>query len=131
MTRFLLSIFSSSASLNLSLSNPTLALGNFSVIIGSPCSGIESMSMFMGLFLLLIVYDQNQLNFRRAGIIFVLGLIGSYLLNIIRVSAVMFVGTKNSNFALGLFHSQVGWIFFSIFILFLTYFGYDWMKKKE
>ncbi|MFH1276353.1 MAG: archaeosortase/exosortase family protein [Candidatus Woesearchaeota archaeon] len=127
---FLLHLFSDSAFLKLGSGDPTLGLGSFNVIIGPPCSGIESLSMFIGLFLLLVVYEQDNLQWKRTTVVFCLGLIGVYLLNILRVTLILLIGTKYPQFALGLFHSQAGWILFSIFILILLYFAYGWMKKK-
>ncbi|MBU1876208.1 MAG: archaeosortase/exosortase family protein [Nanoarchaeota archaeon] len=126
-----LSLFSSTTVLKLGQGDPTLGLSGFSVIIGPPCSGIESLSMFIGLFVLLIVYEQDNLNWKRTGIVFILGLMGTYLINIFRVATLLLIGTRYPDFALGIFHSQAGWILFSGFILLLLYFGYQWMKKEK
>jgi exosortase/archaeosortase family protein len=127
---FILTLFSDSAVINLSNKDPILGLNNFEVIIGSPCSGIDSLSMYLGLFLLLFVYEMDKLNLKRTGIVFIIGLIGTYFLNIFRVASLILIGTKYPDFALGMFHSQAGWIFFSFFLLVLLYFGYHWMKKR-
>ena len=110
--------------------DPTLGVGSFKVIIGPACSGIESLTLFLGLFMLLMVYEQSNLNLRRAGIVLLVGLIGTYVLNVIRIAAILLIGIKNPTFAVGLFHSQAGWMLFSLFVLGLLYFGYGWMKKK-
>jgi len=127
---FILNLFSDSVILELTGKDPILGLNNFEVIIGPPCSGIDSLSMYLGLFLLLGVYEFDKLNWKRTGIVFIIGLIGTYLLNIFRVALLIAIGTKYPDFALGMFHSQAGWVFFSLFLLALLYFGYHWMKKK-
>ena len=128
---FFLHLFSDTAKLTVGNGDPTIGLEKFSVIIGPPCSGIESLSMFIGLFLLLIVYDWDSLIRKRTGIIFLLGLVGTFFLNILRMSLILLIGTKYPHFALNLFHSHVGWILFSVFMLALLYFGYGWMIKKQ
>jgi len=130
LVHFLLSLFSDSTVLNLTDKDPTLGLNNFEVIIGPPCSGIDSLSMYLGLFLLLFVYEMDKLNWKKTGIVFIIGLFGTYLLNIFRVTSLILIGTKYPDFALGMFHSQAGWILFSLFLLVLLYFSYHWMKKK-
>jgi len=127
----LLKMFDSSAGIVLGteMQGPVLSLGNFSVAVGSPCSGLESLSMFIALFLMLVVYEQKNLDPKKAGIVFLVGLLGTYLLNVIRLSLLMVIGTRYPAFAAGQFHSQAGWVLFSIFILLLLYFGYGWMKK--
>ncbi len=115
-------------------SDPTLTVNTFRVIIGPACSGMESLSLFIGLFLMLIVYEGENINKKKAIIIFTLGLIGTYILNIIRVSLIMIVGQTHPQFAVGLFHSQIGWILFSLFILLLLFTSYKWMRintKKQ
>ena len=128
---FLLSLFFKNINLTIQSADPTLKLNNFSVIIGPACSGVESLSLFIGLFVMLLVYEGENINKYRAVIIFLLGLLGTYLLNIIRVSLIMIVGSKYPNFGIGLFHSQIGWILFSIFILILLYLSYSWMKNPQ
>ena len=109
--------------------DPTLQVNGFSVIIGPPCSGIESLSMYLGLFALLIVYDHENLDLRRSAIVFVLGEVLVYLLNIVRVSLIMIIGVRNADLAVGMFHSNAGWVMFSVMMLGLIYFGYPWMRK--
>ena len=126
----IISLFVSGTFMEIGKGDPVLGVDNFQVIIGPACSGIESLSMFLGLFLLLMVYEQNNLNYKRAGIVFVLGLIGTYFLNVLRIVLILLIGRKYPIFALGLFHSQAGWILFSLFMLVLLYFGYGWMRKR-
>ncbi len=127
---FILKLVSEKAYLVVGKGDPTLGVGGFNVIVGPACSGIESLTLFLGLFMLLWVYEQSNLNLRRAGVVLMIGLIGTYLLNIIRIAAILLIGAKNPAFAIGLFHSQAGWMLFSVFVLVLLYFGYGWMKEN-
>jgi len=127
---FVFSLFTSQTSLQVTAVDPVVTLQNFTVIIGPPCSGIESLSMFFGLWLLLFVYEQDRLNLFRSVVVLCIGLVGAYVLNIFRVALILIIGTQNPDFAVGLFHSQVGWVLFSVFILVLLYFLYPWMLVR-
>ena len=127
---FVFSLFTSQTSLQVTAVDPVVTLQNFTVIIGPPCSGIESLSMFFGLWLLLFVYEQDRLQVGRSVVVLFVGLVGAYVLNIFRVALILMMGTKNPDFAVGLFHSQVGWVLFSVFILVLLYFLYPWMLVR-
>jgi len=126
----LLSFFSSGTSLVMHSDIPSLSLGDFTVNIGPACSGVQSLFMFAGLFILLVVYEYKRLDFERSAFVFVLGLISIYLLNIIRVTVLMVIGQKYPGFALGMFHSNAAWILFSVYMLVLMYCCYSWMKKN-
>ncbi|MBU1112176.1 MAG: archaeosortase/exosortase family protein [archaeon] len=111
--------------------DPLLKLNDFSVIIGAPCSGIESLVFFITLFGLMVILDRDKINWKRASIVFILGLIGTYFLNAIRLSALMIIGLRWPDFAMGQFHSHSGWIMFATFVLVLYWITQKWMVKKE
>jgi exosortase/archaeosortase family protein len=126
---FILKLFYTDVGLTL-IGDPVLRLKDFSVIIGAPCSGIESISMYLGLFILLIVYERKNLILKNTIIFFILGFIGVYLMNVLRLVLLTIIGTKYPQFALGSFHSQAGWILFSGLILLMIFYGYDKIIKK-
>ena len=41
----------------------SLTLNHFGVIVGEPCSGIESLTLFLVLFCLMVVLDKDKLNY--------------------------------------------------------------------
>jgi len=131
LTYGILSLVYPSAFLQSSSNNLSLGIQSFSVTIGEACSGIEGISVFIGLFLLFVAYEGPTLNWKRSALMFGLGLCGVFLLNVLRITSLMIIGTKSQKFALGLFHSQAGWLFFSVFVLLLINFSYRWIKKKE
>ena len=53
------------------------------------------------------------------------------LLAFIAVGAVIFVvgHFTSQEFAIGAFHSNIGWIAFTLYFLVFIYFTYDWMKR--
>ena len=116
--------------LNIGKGDPSLGFQDFNVLIGEACSGVESLSMFLGLSLLFLVYEHKNLIWKRTLIVFFAGIVGTFFLNIIRVTTLIMIGAKYPELALGLFHSQAGWILFSSFMLLLIYITYGWIKKK-
>lgn len=127
----LMSFFTQNVSYEQTATTPLLRLHNFSVAIGEPCSGVESLSLFLGLFLLLLIYEAENISLRRAFVVFAVGVPLVFLLNVVRVSLIMVMGQFNGEFALGAFHSQIGWVLFSILILLMLYFTYPWMRGKS
>lgn len=122
----------SQATLSFSNNTPVISLNNFIVNIGKPCSGIDSMLMFIFLYVFIAGYDWKILNKKKAMMVFIPGVISVFLLNIIRIYLLLVIGAFiSSKFALGFFHTNAS------MILFLGYFAlfwgllYKWMKKKE
>ena len=104
-----------------------LGVNEFIVKIGKPCSGIDSMLLFTSLYALIIALDHKVLNKKTALLLFPIGLIGIFAFNIIRVYLLMLIGIHVSeDFAIGLFHQNVGWI---LFIIYFAIF-YSLVRKK-
>jgi len=118
LTEKLFSLFYST-NLIFSQRGPILTIENFKVIIGAPCSGIDSMLLFTTLFFLIFFLDHKKLNKTRALILFPIGLIGMFLFNILRIFVLLLTGLYISEqFAVGLFHQNIGWILFIIYFIF-------------
>jgi len=131
LTYHILKIFTRQVNVQYTSGNPMLTVKGFSIIIGPPCSGIESLSLFTGLFLLMVVYEQKNLNWKRSIVVFFIGLAGTYLLNALRMVLISVIGIYRPILAQGLFHSQAGWILFSTFILVLMYSSYPWIINSN
>ncbi len=90
----------------------------FFVDIAPVCSGIEGMGLmaaFMGVFLYL---ERADLRWPRALLLLPLSLLSTFGLNVIRVTALIALGTWVSpEVALGGFHSKAGWVFFTLVAL--------------
>ncbi len=109
---------------------PIIGLGEFIVGIDKPCSGIESIFLFSFLYIFAVCFDWKLLSKKKAIFLFFPGVISVFLLNVLRIYLMILIGAFISqDLALGLFHTNIGWI------LFLTYFAifwlvfYKWMKK--
>ncbi|MBI2573484.1 exosortase/archaeosortase family protein [Candidatus Woesearchaeota archaeon] len=128
---WILHFFFDTATMSMTGTSPQLQVNSFSVIIGPPCSGVESLSMFIGLAILLFVYEHDTIHMKRGLLAVIIGLLGSFFLNIIRIAGILAIGTFNPDVALGLFHSHAGWILFSAFVLLLLWVLYPWIHIKK
>lgn len=126
----ILSLFFDNVSYSL-IGDHILTLNDFQIIIGPPCSGIESLSFFASLFFLMVILDFEKLHQWITFVIFAVGFIGSYLLNILRITALMVIGNKWPEFAMNQFHSQAAWIMLAIFMLGLYIIAKKHMYKKN
>ncbi|TGD72545.1 exosortase E/protease, VPEID-CTERM system [Mangrovimicrobium sediminis] len=90
-----------------------IGLGDFIAEVGPPCSGLEGIGLvtvFVGLYLYL---ERDSLRFPRALALFPLGAAVIWLLNGVRIAALVAIGHYWSpQVAIGGFHSQAGWITF-------------------
>jgi len=105
---------------------PVLAVGDFAVSIGSPCSGIDSMLLFIAFFTAIFALDYHKLRKGRYAIFFIIGFIGVIAVNILRLFALMLVGIHISpEIAVGFFHTNAGWVLFILYFL-----AYYWLIKR-
>lgn len=111
---------------------PIIGLDNFVVAIDSPCSGIESMFLFVILYLFIASFDWKLFNKKKLIAMFIPGVISVFILNIIRIFALILVGAYVSpKFALGLFHTNASWILFIIYFILFWGLLYKWMLRKH
>lgn len=131
---FLLSL--SHKNITISLANkdgPLLGVKDFIVSIGKPCSGVDSMLLFASLYAMIFVIDRDRINKKRMLLLFLPGLIGIFLFNILRVYLLMLIGIHyDAQFAVGLFHQNVGWVLFIVYfaVFYLVFKNYLYAKKE-
>lgn len=95
---------------------PVIQINDFAVSIGSPCSGIDSMLLFVAFSASLFALDHKQLNKKVSILFFIIGFVGVYFVNVLRLLMLILVGVHISpDLAVGLFHTNAGWIFFLIY----------------
>ena len=98
--------------------------------IYSPCSGIEGAGLFLLLFTALFIIEYKNLNKGKVLVLYLVGLIGAFIVNILRTFSIFVIGNFTSpEFAIGAFHSNVGWILFTLYFLAFVYIVYPWMRK--
>jgi exosortase/archaeosortase family protein len=103
---------------DLSGPTPLLRVNDFSVSIGAPCSGIESMFLFAAFAVGIFALDSERLKKAPYLIISIIGLIGIYFVNVLRLFLLILTGIYISpTFAVGMFHTNVGWLLFVIYFL--------------
>jgi len=105
---------------------PLLGINGFKAIIGKPCSGIDSFLLFTSLYTLIFILDYKRLKKGLAITLFFIGVTGMFLTNLLRIFLLFIVGAFiNAKFAVGMFHSNIGWILF-IFYFFIFW----WITSK-
>jgi len=109
---------------------PTVGAKNFAGVIFKTCSGIEGLSLFLFLFTLVVLIDWKEINIKKVAILYPIGLISFFIVNIIRIFILLIVGIEgNSELTVRLFHSNTGWILFTVTFLIFLLITYKWMKK--
>lgn len=110
--------------------NFNLGAAGFVASIGDLCSGIDSIGLFTALFVLILAYDWKVLNKKRMVIAGVIGLVGAILVNVLRVYLLYLTGIFVSpEFAVGMFHSNIGMILFIVYFVLFWLVFYRWVRK--
>lgn len=94
----------------------TLMLDKFSVTIAEPCSGVESIALFTGLYALVGLLDWRRLHVGRYIAAYPISLLILFGLNILRVYGLIAAGYYiNPVIAFSLFHTYAGLVFFIVY----------------
>jgi exosortase/archaeosortase family protein len=110
---------------------PVVSFRDFIVGIAQTCSGIDSMLLFTFLFFGILAWDWKILNKKKAVFLFCIGIIGVFLLNILRIFFLILIGAYLSqSFALNIFHTNASSIFFIIYFGIFWKLSYKWLKNK-
>ena len=95
-----------------------LGAGDFAVQIAPECSGYEGMALITAFASVYLWLFRADLRFPRALLLLPIGIVVIWLVNVIRVTALIAIGVSFSpDIAVTGFHSQAGWISFSIVAL--------------
>jgi exosortase E/protease (VPEID-CTERM system) len=90
-----------------------IRVGNFGVQIWRTCSGFEGLVLVAGFVTVYLWTFRNELSFPKALLLYPIGLAASWLLNSVRIAALVSIGAHYSpEMAVKGFHSQAGWIAF-------------------
>lgn len=108
----------------------TLALtdGSYRVFIGAFCSGITSMSVFIAAFIAMAM-DLKANVFKKA-MLFGIGILGTFIANLMRVLLLFLVGYYFGKDALISVHTHLGWILFFIWITIFWIFALKFADDK-
>ena len=92
-----------------------LAGKSVSIAIAWPCAGVHS--MFLYTLIMLLLFRKSSMSRFRKLIYFIVGAIGTYLVNVLRIIAYYFIRVKSGLSAATTFHDQYGEILFVTWIL--------------
>lgn len=99
-----------------------IGIGDFYVNIGPPCSGVEGfvlVSAFIGIYAFIFRSDVRMGRFLL--LMLPLGILCSWLLNILRITLLILIGARISpEIAVNGFHSYAGWLMFTALAFGLT-----------
>ena len=111
---------------------PLLGINNFKAIIGKPCSGIDSFLLFTSLYAIIFILDYSRLKKGLTISLFFIGVVGMFLTNTLRIFLLFIVGAYiDAKFAIGLFHTNAGWILFIVYFFIYWLIVSRFIYKKE
>jgi exosortase E/protease (VPEID-CTERM system) len=95
--------------------NKLILLYSFGALVGSQCSGIEGFMLITAFLAFYMWLFRQNLKFPRVLILFPIGLMLSWIFNVVRIAALIVIGEEFSpELALNGFHSHAGWLMFTI-----------------
>ncbi len=91
---------------------------NFTVIIAEACSGMEGLGLVLVFTVVWLWYFRKESRFPQALLLIPCALLCVWMLNILRISALVLIGNAGGReVAMVGFHSQAGWIAFTLVAL--------------
>jgi CAAX prenyl protease-like protein len=112
--------------------NFTLGTPRFLVFISDQCSGLEGLGLVLVFTLLWLWYFRKESRFPQALLLVPCALACVWLLNIIRITAIILIGDAGApDVAMIGFHSQAGWISFTAvaFIFSMATRNLSWVRR--
>ena len=103
------------------LANNIIDFDGFKVGINYPCSGVESLTVFLSSVIAYFVAKKEK-NIKRITTSTLIGIIFLYWINILRIIVIIIVGYSYGTRALIITHNNLGWIFFVIGMCIFWYF---------
>ncbi|HXI49271.1 MAG TPA: exosortase E/protease, VPEID-CTERM system [Steroidobacteraceae bacterium] len=114
-------------SLRTDASTLTLFTDHFAVQVSEVCSGLEGVGLMLAFCTAWLWYFRREYVFPRALIIVPIGVLAIFLLNTVRIAALVLIGDAGfEKIATVGFHSQAGWIAFN-----LAAFGVAYAAKRS
>lgn len=92
-----------------------LGLDDFVVRVGEPCSGLQGFALILLMLTGYLMLYRDRLRMPHALLLLPVGLAASFLLNILRIAMLIWLGARVSpELAMDGFHSHAGWLLFTL-----------------
>ena len=101
--------------------NAIIRTQTFAVRIGEACSGLEGIGLICAFLTLYLWFSRRQLRFPQALLLSPAGAAAIWILNAVRITALILIGSWNADVAIRGFHSVAGWLFFNLVAFGLVY----------
>jgi exosortase E/protease (VPEID-CTERM system) len=93
----------------------------FAVRVGEACSGLEGIGLICAFLTLYLWFSRRELRFPQALLLIPVGAAAIWILNAVRITALVLIGNWNADVAIKGFHSVAGWLFFNLVACGLVY----------
>jgi exosortase E/protease (VPEID-CTERM system) len=90
-----------------------IGTSTFAVSIGPACSGLEGIGLISVFVAVYLWYRRRDLIFPRALLLVPIGVVAIWILNAVRIAALVLIGKWNPDAAVKGFHSVAGWLLFN------------------
>ena len=90
-----------------------IGTATFTVSIGPACSGLEGIGLISVFVAVYLWYRRRDLIFPRALLLIPIGIVAIWVLNAVRIAALILIGNWNEDVAVKGFHSVAGWLLFN------------------
>ncbi len=120
-------------SVRLDPGQPSIAIGDFGVNVGSACSGITGMVMVSAVMVGYILASSKRLHMGRALILIPMAAGLSWTLNAVRITVLLLIGAHVSpQLAVDGFHTNAGWIAFCVLsaVMLVVAENWSWMLRQ-
>ncbi len=102
------------------------------VNIAKECSGIDGFLLFTSIFFIIMYLERNHIDKKRMLLSFIPGAFFFFFYNVLRIYLLMVVGIYISeNFAIDLFHDNIGWILFLVYFVIYWHFASKFVYLKK
>jgi CAAX prenyl protease-like protein len=92
---------------------PIIGTPAFTVFVAPECAGFEGVGLMAAFVAFTLVLGRRQLRFPAALLLLPLGLLAAWILNLVRIVALILIGTHlSADVAVSGFHAKAGWLLF-------------------
>jgi exosortase/archaeosortase family protein len=113
------SLFIPVSLLNNTIRITSLTNENIVILINTACTGVAALALFVAIFALMMM--DTPLQKQDAAVFFVIGLTGTFVQNIARLVALLFIGYQFGSQTLSVAHAMIGYFIFGMYYLLFAY----------